>query len=50
MLFRSERDWVDDLCGAMADAAALLARREGASFLNKVHLVLTARGWDAEKG
>lgn len=47
---RAERDWVDDLCGAMADAAALLARREDASFLNKVHLAMTARGWDAEKG
>ena len=47
---RAERDWVDDLCGAMADAAILLARHEDASFLNKVHLAMTARGWDAEKG
>lgn len=47
---RAERDWVDDLCGAMADAAALLARHEDASFLNKVHLAMTARGWDGEKG
>jgi PTH1 family peptidyl-tRNA hydrolase len=47
---RAERDWVDDLCGAMADAAILLARHEDASFLNKVHLAMAARGWDAEKG
>ena len=47
---RAERDWVDDLCGAMADAAILLAHHEDASFLNKVHLAMTARGWDAEKG
>ena len=47
---RAERDWVDDLCGAMADAAILLARHEDASFLNTVHLAMTARGWDAEKG
>jgi PTH1 family peptidyl-tRNA hydrolase len=47
---RAERDWVDDLCGAMADAATLLAHHEDASFLNKVHLAMTARGWDGEKG
>jgi PTH1 family peptidyl-tRNA hydrolase len=47
---RAERDWVDDLCGAMADSAILLARHEDASFLNKVHLAMAARGWDAEKG
>ena len=47
---RAERDWVDDLCGAMADAAILLAHHEDASFLNKVHLAMTARGWDGEKG
>lgn len=47
---RAERDWVDDLCGAMADSATLLAHHEDASFLNKVHLAMTARGWDAEKG
>jgi PTH1 family peptidyl-tRNA hydrolase len=47
---RAERDWVDDLCGSMADAAILLARHEDASFLNKVHLAMAARGWDGEKG
>lgn len=47
---RAERDRVDDLCGAIADSAALLARHEDASFLNKVHLAMTARGWDGEKG
>ena len=47
---RAERDWVDDLCGAMADSATLLAHHEDASFLNKVHLAMTARGWDGEKG
>ena len=42
---RSEEAWVDDLCRAIADNAALLARGEDASFQNKVHLAMEARGW-----
>ena len=41
-----ERDWVEDLCGAIADHAALLAAGEDASFQNKVHLAMSGRGWD----
>jgi PTH1 family peptidyl-tRNA hydrolase len=42
---RSEEPWVEDLCRAVADHAALLARGEDASFQNKVHLAMEARGW-----
>ena len=42
---KSEEAWVDDLCDAIAANAALLAAGEDASFQNKVHLALEARGW-----
>jgi PTH1 family peptidyl-tRNA hydrolase len=42
---KSERPWVEDLCGACAEAAPLLARGEDASFQNKVHLAMEAKGW-----
>jgi peptidyl-tRNA hydrolase, PTH1 family len=42
---RSEEPWVDDLCRACAEHAALLARGEDASFQNKVHLAMQAKGW-----
>jgi PTH1 family peptidyl-tRNA hydrolase len=42
---KSEKPWVEDLCGAIADHAALLARGEDATFQNKVHLAMEARGW-----
>lgn len=43
---KAERPWVDDLCDALADHAALLAAGEDAAFQNKVHLALQGRGWD----
>ena len=46
---KSEAPWVDDLCAAVADHAALLARGEDASFQNKVHLALEAKGWGDAK-
>jgi PTH1 family peptidyl-tRNA hydrolase len=42
---KSELPWVDDLCQACADNAVLLARGEDASFQNKVHLAMEAKGW-----
>ncbi len=42
---KADEPWVADLCGAIADNAALLARGEDASFQNRVHLAMEARGW-----
>jgi PTH1 family peptidyl-tRNA hydrolase len=42
---KSERDWVEALCGVMADNAVLLAKGEDASFQNKVHLAMQAKGF-----
>ena len=47
---KDERPWVEALCGALADNTELLARRQDASFQNKIHLALRAKGFfkDAE--
>jgi len=42
---KSERPWVETLCDAIADNAGLLARGEDASFQNKVHLLMAAKGF-----
>ena len=42
---KAEREWVDALCGVIADNADLLARGEDASFQNKVHLAMQAKGF-----
>ena len=42
---RAEEAWVEDLCGACADHAALLAKGEDAAFQNKIHLAMERRGW-----
>jgi PTH1 family peptidyl-tRNA hydrolase len=42
---KSERPWVEALCGVIADNAALLAKGEDASFQNKVHLAMQAKGF-----
>jgi PTH1 family peptidyl-tRNA hydrolase len=47
---KSERGWVDALCEAVADNAALLAKGEDASFQNKIHLALEAKGFGDPKG
>jgi PTH1 family peptidyl-tRNA hydrolase len=44
---KSERDWVETLTGVIADNAELLARGEDASFQNKVHLAMAAKGFGA---
>jgi PTH1 family peptidyl-tRNA hydrolase len=42
---KSERPWVEALCAIIADNADLLARGEDASFQNKVHLGMDAKGF-----
>jgi PTH1 family peptidyl-tRNA hydrolase len=42
---RSERPWVDALVAILADNVDLLARGEDASFQNKVHLAMVAKGF-----
>ena len=42
---KAEQGWVQDLCRACADEVALLVRGEDASFQNRVHLAMEARGW-----
>jgi peptidyl-tRNA hydrolase, PTH1 family len=41
---KNEREWVADLCEIMADNAGLLVSGEDASFQNKVHLAMRAKG------
>ena len=43
---KDEGPWVEDLTDACASFAPLLAKGEDASFANKVHLAMAARGWD----
>jgi len=41
---KSERPWVEALTGIIADNADLIARGEDATFQNKVHLAMAAKG------
>ena len=43
--FKEERPWVEDLVDACAEFVPLLVRGEEASFQNKVHLAMQAKGW-----
>jgi PTH1 family peptidyl-tRNA hydrolase len=43
---KSDRAWVEALCDIVADNADLLTRGEDASFQNKVHLAMSAKGFD----
>jgi PTH1 family peptidyl-tRNA hydrolase len=45
---KAERPWVEALCDILADNAGLLAKGDDASFQNKVHLAMQAKGFDAE--
>jgi PTH1 family peptidyl-tRNA hydrolase len=47
---KSERDWVETLTGVIADNAELLAQGEDASFQNKVHLAMDAKGFGPPAG
>jgi len=42
---KAEREWVDALAGVIADNAALLAKGDDATFQNKVHLAMQAKGF-----
>ena len=42
---KSEREWVEALCGIIADNAGLLAKGADATFQNKVHLAMQAKGF-----
>src|SRR4249920_1252245 len=42
---KSDRGWVDALIAILADNAELIARGQDASFQNKVHLAMVAKGF-----
>ena len=42
---KSDRPWVEALCAAVADNAALLATGRDSAFQNKVHLALQGKGF-----
>ncbi len=46
---KSERPWVETLRDIIADNADLLAKRQDASFQNKVHLAMQAKGFNDTK-
>jgi peptidyl-tRNA hydrolase, PTH1 family len=45
---KAERPWVEALCDILADNAAMFAKGDDASFQNKVHLAMQAKGFDVE--
>ncbi len=45
-----ERPWVEALCDAVADNAALLTSGGDSTFQNKVHLAMQAAGFDSSNG
>jgi len=46
---KADEPWVEDLCGACAEFAPLLARADDATFQNKVHLAMEAKGWTEKR-
>jgi PTH1 family peptidyl-tRNA hydrolase len=46
---KDERPWVEALCDVIADNAELLASGRDASFQNKIHLAMQAKGFVDEK-
>ena len=46
---KSERPWVEAMTAIIADNAELLARGDHATFQNKVHLAMDAKGFGAPK-
>ena len=47
---KDERPWVEALCAAVADNAALLATGSDSTFQNKVHLAMQAKGFASKEG
>ena len=46
---KAERPWVEALCDVIASNADLLAQGRDASFQNKVHLAMAAKGFGEPK-
>lgn len=46
---KSERDWLEALIGVLADNVEVLVRGEDASFQNRVHLAMVAKGFGDAK-
>jgi PTH1 family peptidyl-tRNA hydrolase len=46
---KHEKPWVEALCGIVADDVELLVRGQDASFQNKVHLAMQAKGFGASE-
>jgi PTH1 family peptidyl-tRNA hydrolase len=46
---KSERDWLEALIDILADNVESLVRGDDASFQNKVHLAMAAKGFSEEK-
>jgi PTH1 family peptidyl-tRNA hydrolase len=46
---KDEREWVEALCDVIADNASLLAKGQDASFQNKIHLSMQAKGFFPSK-
>jgi peptidyl-tRNA hydrolase, PTH1 family len=47
---KSDRGWVDALIAIIGDNAELIARGQDASFQNKVHLAMVAKGFGQPEG
>ena len=45
---KSEKGWVETMCEAIADNAALLAKGPDSSFQNKIHLAMDAKGFGVD--
>ena len=46
---KADMDWVEAICDAIADNADLLTRGQDATFQNKVHLAMEAKGFGDER-
>ncbi len=46
---KADREWVADLCDAVADHVPLLVKGEDSNFQSKIHLAMEAKGWGKEK-
>jgi PTH1 family peptidyl-tRNA hydrolase len=46
---KSERAWVEAMCDAIADNAEMLVRGQDASFQNRIHLTMDAKGFVEKK-
>ena len=46
---KGEKGWVEALIGVLADNAGLIAHGEDATFQNKVHLAMVAKGFGEQQ-